>query len=328
MAKQPKDEKNASDFMKLYQNDFTDSIMEKGTQKISYIPWASAWAEVKKVFPDASFEKHLFDVRDPKGECPMYQVPYLKDKQGYCYVVVTVTINGQSITDTFPVTDYKNTCIKNPDASAVYNSQQRALAKVLAFHGFGLRLYTGEEFEGLTDEDFDWDTPPKKKLEPAPNKDEQVKNNPKPKEGPTPEPVDDDGEDGETPKSVTREQILEFHSDQISEDGQITMEEKDADEKGVAMVAAIIHAFMPRISDKDGAAPEEGFSGEDRYETGQHCAHAVAQFYKRNQATMEMLKEKSPKQFEAIKKDFMDAKSAAKANEYYPYIKPEEKISE
>ena len=94
MAKQPKDEKNASDFMKLYQNDFTDSIMEKGTQKISYIPWASAWAEVKKVFPDASFEKHLFDVRDPKGECPMYQVPYLKDKQGYCYVVVTVTING------------------------------------------------------------------------------------------------------------------------------------------------------------------------------------------------------------------------------------------
>ena len=48
MAKQPKDEKNASDFMKLYENNFTDSIMEKGTQKISYIPWASAWAEVKK----------------------------------------------------------------------------------------------------------------------------------------------------------------------------------------------------------------------------------------------------------------------------------------
>ena len=156
-----------STFKTLYEHDFTKDIEEKGTTKVRYLPWASTWAEVKKQFPDASFDKHLFDERDTDDN-GVHKVPYLKDNAGYCYVVVTVTIEGQAITDTFPVTDFKGKPYANPSSSDVYNCQQRALAKCIAFHGFGLRLYNGEEFDGLSEDDFGFDNDDKKKKLPPP----------------------------------------------------------------------------------------------------------------------------------------------------------------
>ena len=176
-----KDAIKESSFKTLYEHDFTKDIEEKGNTKVRYLPWASTWAEVKKKFPDASFEKHLFDERDADGE-GVHKVPYMADNAGYCYVVVTVTIEGQSITDTFPVTDFKGKPYANPSSSDVYNCQQRALAKCIAFHGFGLRLYNGEEFDGLTEDDFDFEKDDEKRKLPSEPREktvvEQAKENP------------------------------------------------------------------------------------------------------------------------------------------------------
>ena len=41
-------------FQTLYDIDVSDKIKQKNG--LSYLSWASAWAEVKKAFPDASFK--------------------------------------------------------------------------------------------------------------------------------------------------------------------------------------------------------------------------------------------------------------------------------
>ena len=40
-------------FQVLYDIDITDKSAEKNG--LTYMPWASVWAEVKKIFPDANY---------------------------------------------------------------------------------------------------------------------------------------------------------------------------------------------------------------------------------------------------------------------------------
>ena len=45
----------------------------------------------------------------------------------------------------FPVLDYRNKAIQNPDAFAINTAMQRALAKAISYHGLGHYIYAGED---------------------------------------------------------------------------------------------------------------------------------------------------------------------------------------
>ena len=100
----------------------------------TYLSWSWAWSTLKKHYPDATFEKHLFD-----------GLPYMLDAQGFAFVQVTVTIVGQSATEILPVLNHSNKPIKNPDSFAVNTALQRCLGKAIAFHGLGHHVYAGED---------------------------------------------------------------------------------------------------------------------------------------------------------------------------------------
>jgi hypothetical protein len=64
---------------------------------LTYLSWAWAWGVLKEHYPEATFEKHIQD----NG------MPYIMDANGFAYVQVTVTVDGISATELFPVLDYK-----------------------------------------------------------------------------------------------------------------------------------------------------------------------------------------------------------------------------
>ena len=104
-------------------------------QGLTYLSWAWAWGVLKKHYPSASFTKHI----QPDG------TPVIKDENGSAYVQVTVTVEGESVTELFPVLDYKNKSISHPDSFAVNTAMQRALAKAISYHGLGHYIYAGED---------------------------------------------------------------------------------------------------------------------------------------------------------------------------------------
>ncbi len=107
-------------------------VEKKG--KFNYLSWAWAWAALKKACPDATFEKHFFG-----------DLPYCIDAQGYAYVKVSVTCQGQTATEVYPVTNHSNQSVKNPDSFEVNTSLQRGLTKCMAYHGLGHYIYAGED---------------------------------------------------------------------------------------------------------------------------------------------------------------------------------------
>tara|TARA_R110002012_G_scaffold146596_1_gene304903 strand:+ start:176 stop:841 length:666 start_codon:yes stop_codon:yes gene_type:complete len=113
--------------------DCSDKHAKKG--KFTYLSWPWAWERVKKIYPDATFVKHVYE----NG------LPYLKDEQGYAYVQVSVTIKDQTYTEVFAVLSGGNQSIKNPNSFDVNKAFQRALVKTLAYHGLGHYIYAGED---------------------------------------------------------------------------------------------------------------------------------------------------------------------------------------
>mgnify|MGYP003143708253 CR=1 FL=1 len=113
------------------------NINDKAEKKngLTYLSWAWAWGVLKKHYPSATFEKHI----QPNG------MPYILDDNGYAYVQVTVTVEDINATELFPVLDYKNKAIQNPDAFQINTAMQRALAKAISYHGLGHYIYAGED---------------------------------------------------------------------------------------------------------------------------------------------------------------------------------------
>jgi hypothetical protein len=102
---------------------------------MTYLSWAHAWGALKDVYPDATFEKHV-----EEGN-----IPYMIDLHGFAYVRVTVTAGGESATELFPVLDYKNSPIKNPNAFQINTAHQRAMTKAMGYLGLGHYIYAGED---------------------------------------------------------------------------------------------------------------------------------------------------------------------------------------
>ena len=112
--------------------------------EFSYLSWAHAWGELKKNFPGATYEKHLFVVDG-------FQVPYTRDSEGNAFVQVSVTVEEQVMTEILPVLNFSNKAVKNPDAFEVNKALQRCLAKAIAMHGLGHYIYAGEDLPSLDD---------------------------------------------------------------------------------------------------------------------------------------------------------------------------------
>ena len=139
-------------FNELYAVNVNDYVEQKNG--LTYLSWASAWAEFKKRCPDATYEIVKFD-----------GAPYFYDENlGYmCYT--RVTANGQTHEMWLPVMDGANKAMKaHPYTYTVksYNKViektvqpatmfdvnktiMRCLTKNLAMFGLGLYIYAGED---------------------------------------------------------------------------------------------------------------------------------------------------------------------------------------
>lgn len=127
-------EENKNYFTELNAINVTDKTEKKG--QLTYLSWAWAWGELKKVHPDATYTVYEND----RGW------NYHTDNST-CWVKVGVTVNGIEHIEYLPVMDYKNKAIplETVDSMDVNKAIQRALTKAIARHGLGLYIYAGED---------------------------------------------------------------------------------------------------------------------------------------------------------------------------------------
>ena len=106
---------------------------------LTYLSWAWAWAEVKKVVPDATYTIYERDTENGP-------VNYFTDGR-YCWVKTGVTLNGLEHIEELPVMDFKNRSIPLEGVTSmdVNKAIQRSLTKACARHGLGLYIYAGED---------------------------------------------------------------------------------------------------------------------------------------------------------------------------------------
>lgn len=123
-------------FEKLNKIDVGEHIEKKNG--LSYLSWAWAWSEVKKVFPEANYT--VYENEQLGG------MPYFTDGKT-CFVKTGVTIEGLEHIEYLPVMDYKNKSIDVDIVTSfdVNKAIQRSLTKALARHGLGLYIYAGED---------------------------------------------------------------------------------------------------------------------------------------------------------------------------------------
>lgn len=121
-------------FQTLYDIDVSDKVKQKNG--LNYLSWASAWAEVKKAFPNA-----IFKVYESDTGCI-----YHTDGRT-AWVKTSITINDDEVIDYLPVLDFKNKpiLIDNITSSDVNKSIQRSLCRAAARNGLGLFIYEGED---------------------------------------------------------------------------------------------------------------------------------------------------------------------------------------
>lgn len=126
-------------FETLYSVDTTDKIKEKN--KLKYLPWASAWAEVKKRYPDAT-KRTYGQIMDEFGNERFWH-----DDGRSGWVDVGVTINGHEERTTLAVMDLRNSAIPADKITSTdaNKSLMRCLVKACAMHGLAMHIYEGEE---------------------------------------------------------------------------------------------------------------------------------------------------------------------------------------
>lgn len=129
---------NDNYFIDLNRVNVQDKIEKRNG--LSYLPWAYAWGELKKRFPDASYT--VYENKD--GWC------YHTDGST-CWVKTGVTVNGLEHVEYLPVMDYKNRSIPADTVTSfdINKAIQRSLTKAVARHGLGLYVYAGEDLPDL-----------------------------------------------------------------------------------------------------------------------------------------------------------------------------------
>ena len=140
-------------FDKLYEINVNNHTEEKNG--LTYLSWAWAWAEIKKVYPDATYTIKKFE----------NSLPYVYDENVGYMVFTEVTIEGLTHEMWLPVMDGANKAMKAEAYTYTVGKGERAfeksvepatmfdvnktimrcLTKNLAMFGLGLYIYAGED---------------------------------------------------------------------------------------------------------------------------------------------------------------------------------------
>ena len=131
---------NKSVFEQLSALNLSSKVEKRGN--LSYLSWATAWAECKKLFPDMTRTVY-------ESETGMN---YFSDG-ATAWVKVGVTINGLEYIDYLPVMNHTNKSIPlaNLTSYDVNKTIQRSTVKALALHGLALNIYAKEDFPSEAD---------------------------------------------------------------------------------------------------------------------------------------------------------------------------------
>ena len=152
-------------FEKLASLDVSKKLEKKKTaegHELSYLSWAYAWAEFKKVYPMATYNINKFITPDET------LLPYMYDENTGYMVMTDVTAGDITYSMWLPVMDSNNRAMKkepykiitkkgkeiNVAAATMFDINKtimRCLVKNLAMFGLGLYIYAGEDLP----EDFD-----------------------------------------------------------------------------------------------------------------------------------------------------------------------------
>lgn len=140
-------------FQELYSKDVSQYVEKKksGGSLLSYLTWSYAWAEFKKIYPDATYTIE----KDENGRC------YFGDENIGYMTYTTVTADGLTYEMWLPVMDGANKSMKlapytyttkNGEKSVegismfdINKTIMRCLVKNLAMFGLGLYIYSGED---------------------------------------------------------------------------------------------------------------------------------------------------------------------------------------
>lgn len=151
-------------------NDKTDK-KNNGSTQLTYLSWCYAWAEVKKIYPDANYEILKF------GE---NKLPYVYDEKTGYMVFTRVEIEGVEHEMWLPVMDSANKAMKDKIYSYkvkeysygkwtgdyidkyvepatmfdINKTIMRCLTKNLAMFGLGLYIYAGEDLPENVDNEI------------------------------------------------------------------------------------------------------------------------------------------------------------------------------
>lgn len=141
-------EENKNVFATLNAVDVSEKIKEK--KDLKYLSWASAWAEVKKRYPDATYK--VYKQTDESGNSR-----YWHDDGRTGWVEVGVTINGLEHIMTLAIMDFRNNAIPADNITSVdaNKSMMRCLVKACAMHGLALYIYEGEDLPENTSKIID-----------------------------------------------------------------------------------------------------------------------------------------------------------------------------
>lgn len=114
------------------------NVNEKTEKKngLTYLSWAWAWGEVKKLHPDATYTVY----ENATGW------NYHTDGKT-CWVKTGVTVNGIEHIEYLPVMDNRNNPIplERVNSFDVNKAIQRSVTKAISRHGLGLYIYAGED---------------------------------------------------------------------------------------------------------------------------------------------------------------------------------------
>ena len=121
-------------FQTLYEVNCNEHVEKKNG--LSYLSWPFAWAEIKKVDPNATYT--VYETSDGWN--------YFTDGRT-CWVKTGVTVCGIEHIEYLPVMDFRNKSIPADTVTSfdVNKTIQRSLTKACARHGLGLYIYAGED---------------------------------------------------------------------------------------------------------------------------------------------------------------------------------------
>lgn len=148
------------DLLAINVNDKLEQRKGDGGKELSYLSWAFAWSEFKKVYPDAKYEIKKFKTYadDDKN---IRLLPYMYDENTGYMVQTSVTADDLTYEMWLPVMNSSNKAMKAEpyeyttkygtkavEAATMFDVNKaimRCLVKNLAMFGLGLYLYAGED---------------------------------------------------------------------------------------------------------------------------------------------------------------------------------------